>query len=64
MKAAILQTPGRLDIVDLVIDKPAAHEVLIRTVGSGLCHSDLHAIDAPAGQRPVMVPGPTRVVVS
>ena len=32
MKAAILQTPGHLDLVDLVIDKPAAHEVLIRTV--------------------------------
>jgi S-(hydroxymethyl)glutathione dehydrogenase/alcohol dehydrogenase len=57
MKAAILQTPGHLDIVDLVIDKPAPHEVLLRTVGSGLCHSDLHAIDAAAGQRPVMVPG-------
>ncbi len=57
MKAAILQTPGTLDLVDLVIDKPAPHEVLIRTVGSGLCHSDLHAIDAPAGNRPVMVPG-------
>ena len=57
MKAAILQTPGHLDLVDLVIDKPAAHEVLIRTVGSGLCHSDLHAIDAPAGSRPLMVPG-------
>ena len=58
MKAAILQTPGTLDIVDLVIDKPAPREVLIRTVGSGLCHSDLHAIDGPAmPRRPILVPG-------
>src|SRR5580704_87195 len=57
MKAAILQTTGHLDIVDLVIDKPAPHEVLIRTVGSGLCHSDLHAIDRVVAQRPLMVPG-------
>ena len=55
MRAAILQTPGSLDIVDLIIDKPARREVLIRTVGSGLCHSDLHAIDGPS--RPILVPG-------
>ena len=54
MKAAILQTPGQLDLVDLVIDKPAAHEVLIRVVGSGLCHSDLHAIDAQVPNRPIV----------
>ncbi len=58
MKAAILQTPGALDIVDLAIDKPSPREVLIRTVGSGLCHSDLHAIDASAmPRRPIIVPG-------
>ena len=48
MKAALLsETPGRLEITDLVIDKPQNREVLIRTVGSGLCHSDLHFIDMP-----------------
>ena len=56
MKAAILQTPGTLDLVELAIDKPAPREVLIRTVGSGLCHSDLHAIDAAAMPRRVIVP--------
>jgi S-(hydroxymethyl)glutathione dehydrogenase / alcohol dehydrogenase len=58
MRAAILQTPGTLDIVELAIDKPAPREVLIRTVGSGLCHSDLHAIDSAAmPRRPIIVPG-------
>jgi S-(hydroxymethyl)glutathione dehydrogenase/alcohol dehydrogenase len=49
MKAALLSgTPGRLDLADVTIDKPQSREVLIRTVGSGLCHSDLHFIDMPA----------------
>lgn len=48
MKAALLsETPGSLELTDLTIDKPQAREVLIRTVGSGLCHSDLHFIDMP-----------------
>jgi S-(hydroxymethyl)glutathione dehydrogenase/alcohol dehydrogenase len=34
-----------LDIVELAIDKPAAREVLVRTVASGLCASDMHHMD-------------------
>jgi len=46
MKAAVLnRIPGELEIEDVSIDKPAANEVLVRTVGSGLCHSDLHFMD-------------------
>jgi S-(hydroxymethyl)glutathione dehydrogenase/alcohol dehydrogenase len=46
MKAAILIEPGKpLEIEDVVISKPRAHEVLIRTAACGLCHSDLHFID-------------------
>lgn len=48
MRAAVMiDTSGALTIVDLVIDKPRNHEVLVRTVGSGLCHSDLHYLDHP-----------------
>jgi Zn-dependent alcohol dehydrogenase len=43
MRAAVqFEVPGRLEIVDVDIDQPQPHEVLIRTVASGLCHSDLH----------------------
>ena len=43
MKAAVLNSqPGELDIEDLRIDDPGPGEVLLRTVGAGLCHSDLH----------------------
>lgn len=46
MKAAVLyEQPGRLEIEDLVVDKPAPNEVLVRVVGAGLCHSDLHFIE-------------------
>src|SRR5262245_48129987 len=46
MKAAVLnQQPGALDIEDLRIDGPGPGEVLLRTVGAGLCHSDLHFME-------------------
>ncbi len=46
MKAAVLnEQPGKLEIEDLVIDRPGANEVLIRTVAAGLCHSDLHFME-------------------
>src|SRR6516225_7906014 len=46
MKAAVLRevrTP--LQIEDVQIGKPGSHEVLIRTVAAGVCHSDLHFIE-------------------
>lgn len=47
MRAAVLNTcPGDLDIEDVAIDKPGPREVLIRTAAAGLCHSDLHFIEA------------------
>lgn len=43
MKAAVLhQFNQPLVIEDLVIDKPGPNEVLVRTVASGLCQSELH----------------------
>jgi len=46
MKAAVqFEVPGKLHIVDVDIDTPRSHEVLIRTVASGLCHSDLHFLE-------------------
>jgi len=46
MKAAVLnEQPGWLTIEDVVVDKPAPNEVLVRVVGAGLCHSDLHFME-------------------
>jgi S-(hydroxymethyl)glutathione dehydrogenase/alcohol dehydrogenase len=47
VKAAVLETcPGELVVDDISVRKPGPSEVLIRTVAAGLCHSDLHFIEA------------------
>jgi S-(hydroxymethyl)glutathione dehydrogenase/alcohol dehydrogenase len=46
MKAAVLRKVGTpLQVEDVQINKPGPHEVLIRTVAAGVCHSDLHFVD-------------------
>jgi S-(hydroxymethyl)glutathione dehydrogenase/alcohol dehydrogenase len=54
MKAAVLREVGKpLTIENIQINKPGPHEVLIRTVAAGVCHSDLHFIE---GSYPAQVP--------
>jgi S-(hydroxymethyl)glutathione dehydrogenase/alcohol dehydrogenase len=46
MKAAVLREVGKpMQIEDVAINKPGPHEVLIRTVAAGVCHSDLHFVE-------------------
>ena len=46
MKAAIFHGPQQeLTIEDVEVDKPLRREVLVKTVASGVCHSDLHFVD-------------------
>jgi S-(hydroxymethyl)glutathione dehydrogenase/alcohol dehydrogenase len=46
MKAAVFHGPQKpLTIENVDIAKPIGHEVLVRTVASGVCHSDLHFVD-------------------
>ncbi len=46
MKAAIFHGPHQpLTIEQIDIDKPKGHEVLVRTMATGVCHSDLHFVD-------------------
>jgi S-(hydroxymethyl)glutathione dehydrogenase / alcohol dehydrogenase len=43
MRAAVLRETGApLLIEDVDVDRPLAHEVLVRTAAVGVCHSDLH----------------------
>ena len=52
MKAAVLnRQPGTLEIEDVRVDDPAPGEVLVRTVGAGLCHSDLHFMEGTFSTR-------------
>ncbi len=49
MKAAIISAPlTPLTIEDIDIAEPIDREILVRTVVSGVCHSDLHYVDCPA----------------
>jgi len=55
MKAAIFHGPHTpLTIEEVDIAKPMGREVLVRTVASGVCHSDLHFVDGciPSRRRP------------
>lgn len=56
VKAAVHYQAGQgLEIEMLELEEPRAHEVRIRYVASGVCHSDLHHIQG-------LVPHPTPVV--
>ena len=58
MKAAVLfeaKTP--LSVEEVAIDKPAAHEVLIRTAAVGVCRSDLHFVDGAYPHAMPTIPG-------
>ena len=46
MKAAVFHGPNKpLTIENVEVAKPIGREVLVRTVASGVCHSDLHFVD-------------------
>jgi S-(hydroxymethyl)glutathione dehydrogenase/alcohol dehydrogenase len=54
VKAAVLREVGSpLQIEDVEISKPGPHEVLVRTVAAGVCHSDLHFVE---GSYPTQLP--------
>jgi S-(hydroxymethyl)glutathione dehydrogenase/alcohol dehydrogenase len=55
MRAALLrEIPGKLEIDEVEVSDPGPHEVLVRTVAAGLCHSDLHFME---GKYPWPTPG-------
>jgi S-(hydroxymethyl)glutathione dehydrogenase / alcohol dehydrogenase len=46
MRAAVLSSqPGSVEIEELQVDEPHPHEVVVRVMAAGLCHSDLHFME-------------------
>jgi len=46
MKAAVMRAIGApLTIEEIQIDAPGPREVIVRTVATGVCHSDLHVLE-------------------
>jgi S-(hydroxymethyl)glutathione dehydrogenase/alcohol dehydrogenase len=76
MKAAVMRAwKAPLTIEDVDVDEPGPREVLVRTVATGVCHSDLHVMEGslpmpppcilghePAGIVEKIGPGVTHVV--
>jgi len=60
MKAAVVREFGKpLAIEELPIPEPKANEILVRMESTGVCHTDLHAVegDWPVKPCPPFVPG-------
>jgi len=60
MKAAVLREFGRpLTIEKVPIPQPGPGEVLIKVAATGVCHTDLHAVDGdwPVKPNPPFIPG-------
>jgi len=58
MKAAVMRAIGApLEIEDIDIADPAAHEVIVRIAAVGACHSDLHIMDGTLPLEPPIVLG-------
>ena len=54
LKAALFQAVNEpLVIADVILDRPQSHEVVVRTMASGVCHSDLHFME---GLYPMVTP--------
>lgn len=46
MKAAVYRGDGKsMAIEEVEVDRPMAHEVVVRTVATGVCHSDVHHVE-------------------
>ena len=54
MRAAVVKTmPGTPQIEDVDVDRPGIGEVFIRVAASGVCHSDVHALNGHGMAFPV-----------
>ena len=60
MKAAVARAFGKpLTIEEFTVPEPGPGEVLVKVVASGVCHTDLHAIDGDWPVKPTLplIPG-------
>src|SRR6187402_1143447 len=60
MKAAVVHAFGQpLQIEQLPVPEPGIHQILVKVIASGVCHTDLHAVsgDWPVKPKLPLVPG-------
>lgn len=46
----------RPELSEVPVPRPTGEQVLLRVDAAGLCHSDLHVMDAPSGRMPYTLP--------
>ena len=44
-RGIVVEELGGLELVEIEVDEPEAHEVLVRVEATGVCHSDLHVME-------------------
>ncbi|WAC13458.1 alcohol dehydrogenase AdhP [Dyadobacter pollutisoli] len=60
MKAAVVREFGKpLQIEEMPVKTPGKHQILVKVVASGVCHTDLHAADGdwPVKPKLPLIPG-------
>jgi propanol-preferring alcohol dehydrogenase len=60
MKAAVVHAFGQpLQIEEMPVKEPGLHQILVKVIASGVCHTDLHAVDGDWPIKPKMplIPG-------
>jgi len=60
MKAAVVHAFGQpLQIEEMPVKEPGVHQILVKVIASGVCHTDLHAVDGDWPVKPKMplIPG-------
>lgn len=60
MRAAVVHAFGQpLQIEELPVKEPQTHQILVKVIASGVCHTDLHAVsgDWPVKPKLPLVPG-------
>lgn len=60
MKAAVVREFGKpLQIEEVEVKRPGRNQVLVKVIASGVCHTDLHAVDGDWPVKPKMplIPG-------
>jgi propanol-preferring alcohol dehydrogenase len=60
MKAAVVHAFGQpLQIEELPVPTPGLHQIVVKVIASGVCHTDLHAVsgDWPVKPKMPLVPG-------
>ena len=56
-RGIVVEELGGLELVEIEVDEPEAHEVLVRVEATGVCHLDLHVMETGFSHPPPILLG-------